>query len=236
MMAPGSLTYWSKCLRSAQKLARWHGYLQGAFNGPRERRAALCSAGRLRYGEISAVDHTHRKSHTPISLSYIHFPLLWRFHSDNDQTRLFQQLAALCSYVSTHPEAAVAGLCSLYWNTHFSHCFTFIWRSPPLDLPSFFPVLISLYPSLSPSKDVRSNKNQFYNSSSLFSGFHLHKAFARSCSKKQKCSKTLSTVDWLENNGPMSLQLPTKLRGYASVASKFFSSSSVITSLCFPHW
>lgn len=65
--------------RSVESLSGANRYLQGAFAVPRDGAAALRLPGRLRYGGISVVDHTRRKSRPPISLSYGHFLLPSRF-------------------------------------------------------------------------------------------------------------------------------------------------------------
>lgn len=75
--------------------------------------AAFCSSGSLRYGEISVVDHTHRKSHPQSHWVMSTFCCPGAFHTHNDQTQLLRQLAALCSYVSTHSEARRWALLSL---------------------------------------------------------------------------------------------------------------------------
>ena len=86
--------------------------LQGAFAAPWDGEAALCLSGRLRYGGISVVDHTHRKSHLQSHWVMAIFCCPGAFHTPGDRTQLFQQLSALCSYLSTHPGASGQALLS----------------------------------------------------------------------------------------------------------------------------
>lgn len=127
-------------------------YLQGAFAAPWDGAAAVCFSGRLRYGGISVVDHTHCKSR----LLQSHWVMATfccpgAFHTPDYRTQLYRQLSALCSYLSTHPGASRRALLAPLLKqaltprifTHFSLYFTFIWLSSPLHIPQFILICLS---------------------------------------------------------------------------------------------
>lgn len=145
------------------KLERLHGYLQGAFAGPRERRAALCSTGSDSDIEKSLLLIIHFVNLSPpISLSHIHFPPRCAFALT--MTRLDYSSSLQLSALTYRPilkQEFLGSALSLLKHavlTPFHFYLAVTSPRPPQFLPgSYLPPFLSL----SLSKNVRSHKNQF---------------------------------------------------------------------------
>lgn len=123
-MTPGSGTYESQHWRSVTSSNGANRYLQGAFHAPWDGVTAFCSSGRLRYGGISAVDHTHCKSNLQSYWVMAMFCCPGTFHTSDDQTQLFQLLSALCSSIDPS-RASRQALLSTETGTYFTYSLTF---------------------------------------------------------------------------------------------------------------